>query len=834
MRRIAFAALLAGILLDINGCTGYAPSPSAPPKIMATVSPSPNAAGWNNTNVSVSFVCSGTTSAIAYCSPPVLVQTEGRNQVIIGTARDAAGKTASASVTLNIDKTPPTITATANPSPNTAGWNNTDVSVSFACSDTMSAVASCPQAVPVQTEGRNQVISGTATDLAGNTASASVTLNIDKTPPVATITTPLQGQFFGASPVTVQGTIGDLLSGVATVTCNGATATLSNLSFSCDVSLVSGQNTVTIAATDLAGNTDSSSLTVTFEAPALDLAYVEDLQAVWWTAPSGPTWNSFAAFYKPVVPQGYYSLGDYGEAITAASVNAPTPAGFALVAKDLEPGALAQPVGYTSVWGLREYVSFWQPVPPPGYVCLGLVAEAGYNPPDVDEIRCVRQDLTVAGQVAFATEPGQVDSEVWYTLFWQCPSGCPPAVNFAAWLVVAQDPYAISTGAFVGAASGNLVFQPSGPFYCLDARRVKGAVDGLWKLGSQDVTQLVEKYGPLLQLDPDEIFLPDDTGYSLNFAKLEWGLVQNENDYDTFNFQTLGSIPTSADGLMNDVNSHVTTDPHFADPAFRQWLRMPTEWGAPYTTPAAPGTPGGSGNLSRARADIRVVPWNWLFTELQFWLYYPFNGPGRVKICFNSYLCSDDQMVANGRHYSDWEHVTLRILNSTKELVGVFGSHHGAGYWFLQRDFANPDSGNPLSFSDTHPWLYVAKYSHAHYPTLGVHYYLRVYQVKWLFGTRSADLFDETGTGQFYRVYQPSSYEVVSSALPGYPVSEPDWVQFQGLWGQYEWLGDHLYWNGVEVYTYKTIGTGPGAPIVNDCWTKGESGPGSWGFWRHP
>ena len=37
----------------------------------------------------------------------------------------------------------------------------------------------------------------------------------------------------------------------------------------------------------------------------------------------------------------------------------------------------------------QNHVSLWEPVPPPGYVCLGDVAESGSNPPDTNKIRCI-------------------------------------------------------------------------------------------------------------------------------------------------------------------------------------------------------------------------------------------------------------------------------------------------------------------------------------------------------------------------------------------------------------------------------------------------------------
>src|SRR5205823_4328544 len=134
---------------------------------------------WNNSNVTVTFTCSDVGSGIDTCPAPVSVTTDGANQVVSGTARDKAGNTASASVTVNLDKTPPTVTGSVAPTPNAAGWNDSNVTVTFTCSDAGSGVDVCPAPVTVSTEGSGQIISGTAKDKAGNSATATVTVNLD-------------------------------------------------------------------------------------------------------------------------------------------------------------------------------------------------------------------------------------------------------------------------------------------------------------------------------------------------------------------------------------------------------------------------------------------------------------------------------------------------------------------------------------------------------------------------------------------------------------------------------------------------------------------------------
>jgi len=166
---------------------------------------------------------------------------------------------------------PPTITAAASPVPNSSGWNNSNVTVTFTCTPGGAAIASCPSPQTITTEGANQVISGSATDANGLTATASVTLNVDKTIPVLTVAAPADGTSFSTAGVTVTGTVSDALSGVSTVTCNGAVITASSGVFSCNISLNVGVNLLVVRATDIADNVAASifhlSLAGTLPAP---------------------------------------------------------------------------------------------------------------------------------------------------------------------------------------------------------------------------------------------------------------------------------------------------------------------------------------------------------------------------------------------------------------------------------------------------------------------------------------------------------------------------------------------------------------------------------------
>lgn len=238
------------------------------PSISASTAPPPNAAGWNNTDVVISYLCSDSLSGIAICPPPVTVSTEGSAESFNAQATDQAGNTAGVTTTLNIDKTPPLVTATAAPAPNGAGWNNTNVTVTFSCTDSLSGVANCPAQQLVATEGQNQPISGQATDVAGNVGTGSISLSIDKTPPtIVQLSTPDHVSRLHSGQVSVTVNDNFFVSQVV-ITVNGTSlGTFTSAPYQAALQVPAAANpgdtlTVTAVATDEAGNTQTSSRSV--------------------------------------------------------------------------------------------------------------------------------------------------------------------------------------------------------------------------------------------------------------------------------------------------------------------------------------------------------------------------------------------------------------------------------------------------------------------------------------------------------------------------------------------------------------------------------------------
>jgi hypothetical protein len=151
--------------------------------------PAPNAAGWNNTNVSVPFTNADNLSGVASTNPatsPLVLTAEGTAVTGIVTVTDVAGNSATfTSPAFKIDKTPPTLNM---PSLSATYTYKTTITPTFSANDALSGIASS-----VGTLNGNAVTSGTsitlskpglntftltASDVAGNTVTQSATFAV--------------------------------------------------------------------------------------------------------------------------------------------------------------------------------------------------------------------------------------------------------------------------------------------------------------------------------------------------------------------------------------------------------------------------------------------------------------------------------------------------------------------------------------------------------------------------------------------------------------------------------------------------------------------------------
>jgi hypothetical protein len=255
---------VAGNIATVNATINFEASL---PTISASVSPSPNARGWNNSPVTVTFTCTPATAPLNPCPSPQTLSTQGASQSVSGTVTDLAGNSNTAKVTVNISQTSPLVTASVSPAANSAGWITSTPTVTFVCVGQVAPIATCPARQQVATNGANQTVTGVATDVAGGTGSASLVLNVDTTPPLLNVMSPANGSNFTSGQVTVQGLVSDAISGVQNVTCGSTQAVIAGGAFSCNVALLTGSNSIPITATNVAGNSTTFPLTLLFVTP---------------------------------------------------------------------------------------------------------------------------------------------------------------------------------------------------------------------------------------------------------------------------------------------------------------------------------------------------------------------------------------------------------------------------------------------------------------------------------------------------------------------------------------------------------------------------------------
>jgi hypothetical protein len=272
------------------------------PLTSGSLSVVPNGAGWNNSDVAITFTAldesggSGvqtlTYSASGAQTVPATtvngstanlsVTAEGITTVTYF-ARDNAGNIEMAkTLVIRIDKTAPVINASRSPAANPAGWNREDVTANYSASDALSGLdAGSPStgSFVFSTEGGDQSHTFTVMDAAGNTTSVTIAnVNIDKTAPTIDSQATAGGNPYSEDtwtnhPVTLTFSCHDSGSGVANVT---------------QPITLGGEGINQSAAgvcTDVAGNTSDTTfdhIKIDMTAPTIDVSHTPAANAAGW------------------------------------------------------------------------------------------------------------------------------------------------------------------------------------------------------------------------------------------------------------------------------------------------------------------------------------------------------------------------------------------------------------------------------------------------------------------------------------------------------------------------------------------------------------------------
>jgi len=192
---------------------------STAPSATASARP-PDANGWFNHAVAVTFQGADATSGVDTCTQQTYAGPDDPSVALGGTCTDRAGNvSAPGSFTLKYDETAPAATATPSRTADVNGWHNHALTVSFSGSDATSGLESCDATKSYSgPDNASAAVAGACRDRAGNVAPRSFLFKYDGTAPAVTATpgraanangwysAPIGVSFAGTDPVAGVGT----------------------------------------------------------------------------------------------------------------------------------------------------------------------------------------------------------------------------------------------------------------------------------------------------------------------------------------------------------------------------------------------------------------------------------------------------------------------------------------------------------------------------------------------------------------------------------------------------------------------------------------------------
>jgi hypothetical protein len=182
----------------------------------------PDANGWYNKPVGISFSGSDATSGIASCTSTSYGGPDTGGVSFSGSCTDQAGNAGSTLSfgPIKYDATPPSVSAGLGRGPDSNGWYNHPVDFSASGADNLSGLASCSSGNYSGPDGGGSIGAG-CTDNAGNAGGVVIPIKYDATPPSVTgvaAARPPDSNGWYNHPVAIVFTGSDATSGVATCT----------------------------------------------------------------------------------------------------------------------------------------------------------------------------------------------------------------------------------------------------------------------------------------------------------------------------------------------------------------------------------------------------------------------------------------------------------------------------------------------------------------------------------------------------------------------------------------------------------------------------------------
>jgi hypothetical protein len=183
---LLFVSAVVGALIVVPGAGGVANDPT-PPAINLTIFGTLGTNGWYTSTVTLNWSVVDPESTITSTSGcdaiTFATDTPGISRTCTATSD---GGTTAMTKPIKLDKTAPVPSGAAARGPDSNGWYNHAVTVSFSGTDATSGVHSCSSVGYGGPDNPGAVVTGSCRDHAGNVATAGYSLKYDATPPTVT------------------------------------------------------------------------------------------------------------------------------------------------------------------------------------------------------------------------------------------------------------------------------------------------------------------------------------------------------------------------------------------------------------------------------------------------------------------------------------------------------------------------------------------------------------------------------------------------------------------------------------------------------------------------